>query len=149
MKFPDARHVADAALAKAAELNRPIAVVVVDSGGWVVLAENHHPRESFAAYSAECKAVTAALMGRDSKDCVGTMERYPFLHAPLYDRLAGRFLAMGGGAILKRGDEVIGGIGVAGSGAETDHDIAKAAALQSYDDVKYVSGSAPAPSNNA
>ena len=142
MKFSDARQVADAALAKAAELNRPIAVVVVDAGGWVVLAENHHPREAFAAYSAECKAVTAALIGRDSKDCIGTMERYPFLHAPLYDRLSGRFLAMGGGAILKRGEEVVGGIGVAGSGAETDHEIAKGAALQSYDDVQYVSGSA-------
>ena len=125
----------DAALAKAPELNRPIAVVVVDAAGWVVLAENHHPREAFAAYSAECKAVTSALIGRDSKDCIGTMERYPFLHAPLYDRLNGRFLAMGGGALLKRGEEIIGGIGVAGSGAETDHEIAKAAALQFYDDA--------------
>jgi len=115
--------------------------VVVDAGGWVVLAENHQPREAFAAYSAECKAVTSALIGRDSKDCIGTMERYPFLHAPLYDRLSGRFLAMGGGALLKRGDNVIGGIGVAGSGAETDHEVAKAAALQFYDDVPYVTSS--------
>ena len=141
MKFEEAREVADAALAKAKELGRPIAVVVVDAGGWVVLAENHQPREAFAAYSAECKAVTSALIGRDSKDCIGTMERYPFLHAPLYDRLSGRFLAMGGGALLKRGDNVIGGIGVAGSGAETDHEVAKAAALQFYDDVPYVTSS--------
>ncbi|MGE0057805.1 MAG: heme-binding protein [Dehalococcoidia bacterium] len=138
MKFEEARKLADVALAKAAEMNRPIAVVVVDAFGWVVLAENHHPRESFAAYSAECKAVTAAVIGRDSKDCIGTMERYPFLHAPLYDRLAGRFLAMGGGALLKRGEDIIGGIGVAGSGADTDHEIAVAAAGEYHDPAAYV-----------
>jgi uncharacterized protein GlcG (DUF336 family) len=137
MKFEDARRLADAALAKAAEMQRPIAVVVVDAAGWVVLAENHHPRESFAAYSAECKAVTSALMNRDSKDCVGTMERYPFLHAPLYDRLAGRFLAMGGGALLKRDGEIYGGIGVAGSGQDTDHEIAVAAAGEYHDPNAY------------
>jgi uncharacterized protein GlcG (DUF336 family) len=128
MKFDEARRLADAALTKAAELEKLVAVVVVDSAGWVVLAENHSPREAFATYSAECKAVTSAIIGRDSKDCIGTMERYPFLHAPLYDRLSGRFLAMGGGALLKRGDDIIGGIGIAGSGAESDHEIAKAAA---------------------
>ena len=137
MKFEVARGLADAALAKAAEIQRPIAVVVVDAGGWVVLAENHQPREAFAAYSAECKAVTSALIGRDSKDCAGTLERYPFLHAPLYDRLAGRFLAMGGGALLKRDGEIVGGIGVAGSGQDTDHEIAVAAAGDYHDASAY------------
>jgi uncharacterized protein GlcG (DUF336 family) len=138
MKFEVARTLADAALARAAELQKPIAVVVVDAGGWVVLAENHQPREAFAAYSAECKAMTSALIGRDSKDCIGTMERYPFLHAPLYDRLAGRFLAMGGGALLKHNGEVIGGIGVAGSGQDTDHEIAVAAAGEYHDPTSYI-----------
>jgi hypothetical protein len=51
---------------------------------------------------------------------------------------------------LKRGDDVIGGLGVAGSGAETDHEIAKAAASQFFDEVPaWASGSAPAPSNTA
>ncbi len=128
MKFPEARRLADAAFGKATELGKDVAVVVVDSGGWIVLAERRNEREPFATYSAECKAVTSALIGRDSKDLTGTMERYPFLAAPLFDRLSSRFIAMGGGALLKRDDEIIGGIGIAGSGAESDHEIAKAAA---------------------
>lgn len=128
MKFGEARKLADAAFAKAEELGKEIAVTVVDSGGWIVLAERRNEREPFATYSAECKAVTAALIGRDSKDIMPTVERYPFLAAPLFERLSSRFIAMGGGALLKRGDEIMGGIGIAGSGQDTDHEIAKAAA---------------------
>lgn len=127
MKFGEARKLADAAFAKAGELGKDVAVVVADAGGWIVLAERRNEREPFATYSAECKAVTAALIGRDSKDIMPTMERYPFLAAPLFDRLSSRFIAMAGGALLKRGDDIVGGIGVAGSGQDTDHEIAKAA----------------------
>lgn len=128
MKYPEARRLADTAFARADDMGKSIAVVVVDAGGWIVLAERRNEREPFATFSAECKAVTSALIGRDSKDCIGMMERYPFLAPPLFDRLSSRFIAMGGGALLRRGDEIVGGIGIAGSGADSDHEIARAAA---------------------
>ena len=109
---------------KAAELGVQMAIAVVDEAGKLVAyARMGGKRASFGERLAIAKARTAVAYGRDTKSTMEHFSNRPGNYyivgmAALYP---GEFWAGPGGAPIKSGDEVIGGLGVSGSAPELDH----------------------------
>jgi glc operon protein GlcG len=115
VSLDDARHAVEAVLRGARANERPLAVCVVDPAGNVV----HQVRQDGAAAinvrNAERKAYTAAYIGRDT-----SLWRLQILHdgRTVADWANPALTTLHGGWTLRRASQVIGGLGVSGSGDE-------------------------------
>ena len=122
----DARKALDAVLLEAAQApQRPIAVVLVDADGDVIVAARmdkvgHLPRDM--AYR---KAYTAARLGTDTDVLVENLGVSGVSIADLGDR---RFVGIAGGVSIRSSATVIGAIGVSGRTAEEDDALARSGA---------------------
>jgi uncharacterized protein GlcG (DUF336 family) len=112
----------------AADAELAACIAVVDSGGHLVAFGRMEGCSFMTIEIAIGKAWTAAASGLGTDALAGFLAE----HTPVLIGAAaaqnGRLIPAPGGAPIKDGDEVIGGIGVSGGGAEQDQQIADATA---------------------
>ena len=123
----DARRVIAAAEKKAAEIGQPMNIAVVDQGGNLVA----HVRMDNAwigsvdisinkAWTSRAFDITTKDLGENSQ----SGDQFFGIHASN----RGRVMIFAGGIPLKRGNEVVGAIGVSGGSGAQDHSVAEAGA---------------------
>ena len=115
ISLADARVAVEAVLAGARRGERPLAVCVVDPGGNVVYQVRQDGAAAVEVRNAERTAYTAAYIGRDT-----SMWRLQILHdgRTVADWANPALTTLHGGWTLRRASQVIGGLGVSGSGDE-------------------------------
>jgi uncharacterized protein GlcG (DUF336 family) len=123
----DARRVIAAAEKKAAEIGQPMNIAVVDQGGNLVA----HVRMDNAwigsvdisinkAWTSRAFDITTKDLGKNSQ----SGDQFFGIHASN----RGRVMIFAGGIPLKRGNQVVGAIGVSGGSGDQDHSVAEAGA---------------------
>jgi glc operon protein GlcG len=111
----DARIAVEAVLASARATDSPLAIAVVDGTGNPVYLIRQDGAAVVDVRNAERKAVTAAYIGRDT-----SMWRLQIRHdgRTVADWANTMLTTLHGGWTLRRASQVIGGLGVSGSGDE-------------------------------
>jgi uncharacterized protein GlcG (DUF336 family) len=111
----DARMSVDAVLAARRASDGPLAISVVDASGTVVYQVRQDGVSPVEIRNAERKAVTAAYIGRDT-----SMWRLQIRHdgRTVADWANPQLTTLHGGWTLRRDSQVVGGLGVSGSGDE-------------------------------
>ena len=123
----DARRLIAAAEKKAEEIGQPMNIAVVDAGGNLVA----HVRMDNAwlgsvdisidkAWTSRAFDITTKDLGENSQPG----DQFFGIHASNH----GRVMIFAGGIPLKRGGQVVGGIGVSGGSGKQDHSVAEAGA---------------------
>jgi len=114
VSLSEARLAVDAVLS-AARASETLAVAVVDGSGHVVYQVRQDGASSVDVRNAERKAYTAAFIGRDT-----ALWRLQILHdgRTVADWANANLTTLHGGWTLRRASQVIGGLGVCGSGNE-------------------------------
>lgn len=123
----DARRVIAAGEAKAREIGQPMNIAVADAGGNLVA---HVRMDNAWIGSIDIsinKAFTSRAFDISTRDLAGHAQsggQFFGIHASN----GGRVMVFAGGVPLKRGDRVVGAVGVSGGSGEQDHAVAVAAA---------------------
>ena len=123
----DARKIIAAGEKKAQEIGQPMNIAVVDAGGNLVA----HVRMDNAwigsvdisinkAWTARAFDITTQDLGKNSQ----SGDQFFGIHASNH----GRVMIFAGGVPLKKGDKVVGGVGVSGGSGKQDQTVAEAAA---------------------
>ena len=121
----DARRVIAAAEAKAADLEQPMNIAVVDAGGNLVAHVRMDRAWLGSIDIAINKAYTARAFDIATKDLAEHSQsggQFFGIHASNQ----GRIMIFAGGVPLTRDEEVVGAIGVSGGSGEQDHAVAVA-----------------------
>lgn len=115
VSLSDARVAVDAVLKGARACEKPLAIAIVDSEGNPVYLLRQDGASAVDVRNAERKAYTAAYIGRDT-----TLWRLQILHdgRTVADWANPNLTTIHGGWTLRRASQVIGGLGVSGSGDE-------------------------------
>lgn len=128
MTLEEANRIADAAIAKAKDLNIRISVAVCDTGGRLVAFQRMNNAIWASVYGSQGKAIASAAFGRPSGEL---SER---AHHPTPAGIAaaeGGHMIMGQGAVpILRDGTVEGACGVGGGTAQQDEDCARAGAAK-------------------
>jgi uncharacterized protein GlcG (DUF336 family) len=123
----DARRVIAAGEAKARDVGQPMNIAVVDAGGNLVA---HVRMDNAWIGSIDIsikKAFTSRAFDIATQDLAGHAQsggQFFGIHASN----GGRIMIFAGGVPLKRGNQVVGAVGVSGGSGEQDHAVAVAAA---------------------
>jgi len=123
----DARRIIAAGEKKAQEIGQPMNIAVVDEGGNLVA----HVRMDNAwigsvdisikkAWTSRAFDITTQDLGKNSQ----SGDQFFGIHASNH----GRVMIFAGGIPLKKGDKVVGAVGVSGGSGAQDHAVAEAAA---------------------
>jgi len=123
----DARRIIAAGEKKAQEIGQPMNIAVVDAGGNLVA----HVRMDNAwigsvdisinkAWTSRAFDITTQDLGKNSQ----SGDQFFGIHASNH----GRVMIFAGGVPLKKGDQVVGGVGVSGGLGKQDQAVAEAAA---------------------
>jgi uncharacterized protein GlcG (DUF336 family) len=123
----DARRIIAAGEKKAQEIGQPMNIAVVDAGGNLVA----HVRMDNAwigsvdisinkAWTARAFDITTQDLGKNSQ----SGDQFFGIHASNH----GRVMIFAGGIPLKKGDKIVGGVGVSGGLGKQDQAVAEAAA---------------------
>ena len=123
----DARRVIAAAEAKAADIEQPMNIAVVDAGGNLVAHVRMDRAWLGSIDIAINKAYTARAFDIATKDLAAHSQsggQFFGIHASNQ----GRIMIFAGGVPLTRDEEVVGAIGVSGGSGEQDHAVAVAGA---------------------
>src|SRR5690349_11606279 len=123
----DARRVIDAAERKAQEIGQPMNIAVVDAGGNLVAFARMEKAWIGSIDIAINKAWTARAFDIETKQLAELSQsgdQFFGIHASN----RGRVMIFAGGVPLKRGDEVVGAIGVSGGMGKQDQAVAEAGA---------------------
>src|SRR3982074_1240170 len=122
----DARRISAAAKKKADEIGQPMNIAVVDSGGNLVA----HVRIDGAWIGSVDISITMASAARafgiatkDLAENSQSGDQFFGIHVSNH----GRVMIFAGGIPLKRGDQVVGAVGVSGGMGKTDQAVAEAA----------------------
>jgi uncharacterized protein GlcG (DUF336 family) len=127
MTLEDARRVIAAAERKAQDIGQPMNIAVVDAGGNLVA---HVRMDNAWIGSVDIsinKAWTARAFDIATKDLAEASQsggQFFGIHVSNH----GRVMIFAGGIPLKRGDKVVGGIGVSGGSGKQDQTVAEAGA---------------------
>jgi uncharacterized protein GlcG (DUF336 family) len=115
VSLSDARAAVDAILGSARANERPLAIALVDSEGNPVYLLRQDGASAVDVRNAERKAYSAAYIGRDT-----ALWRQQILHdgRTVADWANPQLTTIHGGWTLRRASQVIGGLGVSGSGDE-------------------------------
>ncbi len=127
LSLDDARRVADAAVAESRRRGVRTAIAVVDRRGDLVVVARLDGARSYYPDVAYGKAMAAALWQSDSR----SLPREPgaaSVQARVNQMQGGRIVVAPGGVLLRRDGEIVGALGVGGSGPDSDEAIAKHAA---------------------
>jgi uncharacterized protein GlcG (DUF336 family) len=123
----DARALIASAHEKAADFRKSVSAAVVDAGGFIVLVERQEGARPITPMIAISKAYTAAVMQRPASMLKGWAEHEPVFFSAVSQLGHWPIMATDGAITIKRGGEIIGGLGIAGGRADEDEQIAKAA----------------------
>jgi uncharacterized protein GlcG (DUF336 family) len=121
-----AKTIADRVEASAARAQAPVAVCVIDVHGNVVLQHRMNGAPAFSIELAERKAYTSALVRMRTTDLLPLVQPGQALF-PLMTVAGGKYCAMGGGAPVSDGADVVAGVGVSGGTVEQDVEILETA----------------------
>jgi uncharacterized protein GlcG (DUF336 family) len=123
----DARRIIAAAEKKAEEIGQPMNIAVVDAGGNLVSHVRMDKAWIGSIDISQNKAWTARAFDIATKDLATHSQsgnQFFGIHASNH----GRVMIFAGGIPLKRGDQVVGGIGVSGGAGDQDQAVAEAGA---------------------
>jgi glc operon protein GlcG len=103
-----------------------VTVAVVDEGGLLVALGRMDGAPPLSAQIAEAKAVGAALWHRDGDSLAGVQSERPAFFAQV-DRLVRMpIIPAQGSVLIRRGDQVLGAVGVSGAASDQDKACAEA-----------------------
>lgn len=123
----DARRIIAAAEKKAIEIGQPMNIAVVDEGGNLV-AHVRMDKAWFGSVDISIKkAWTSRAFDISTKD-LGELSQSGDQFFGIHASNNGRVMIFAGGVPLKRGDQVVGGIGVSGGLGKQDQAVAEAGA---------------------
>lgn len=123
----DARRVIAAAEKKAAEIGQPMNIAVVDEGGNLI-AHVRMDRAWIGSIDISInKAWTARAFNISTKELAEQSQSGDQFFG-IHVSNGGRVMIFAGGIPLKRGNEVVGAIGVSGGMGKQDHAVAEAGA---------------------
>jgi glc operon protein GlcG len=126
LNLDEANRVISQAHAKAAELGVRVTVAVVDEGSLLIALARMDGAPPLSPQIAEAKAVGAAMWHRDGAALADVAKERPGLFS-VADRLVRVPIVPGLGSVLiKRGDKVLGAVGVSGAKPEQDLECAQA-----------------------
>ncbi|MDQ2744302.1 MAG: heme-binding protein [Chloroflexota bacterium] len=126
VSFREAQTIVTEAHRKAAELGVSVTVVVVDEGGFVQAVGRMDGAPPLSSQIAEAKAVGAAVWHRPGDSLAAVQAERPAFFAAV-DRLVRVPVMPGLGSILiRRGNAVLGAVGVSGAAPEQDLSCAEA-----------------------
>jgi uncharacterized protein GlcG (DUF336 family) len=128
-----AKGISEAALAECRTKGFHTAVVIVDRGGHVLVSLRDEQATPQTGELARRKAYTARMYRSTTLEWIARMQKDPSLQP---QRDLADVIALGGGVPIKVGDEVIGGIGSAGSSPTQDDACAKAGVAK-YPELNY------------
>jgi uncharacterized protein GlcG (DUF336 family) len=123
----DARRIIAAAEKKAEEIGQPMNIAVVDAGGNLVAHVRMDKAWMGSVDISINKAWTSRAFDISTKDLGGLSQsgdQFFGIHASNH----GRVMIFAGGIPLKKGDQVVGAIGVSGGLGAQDHAVAEAGA---------------------
>jgi len=121
-----AQEVVDRAHAKAREIGINVTVAVVDEGGLLIALGRMDGAPPISPQVAEAKAVGAAMLHRDGASLAELAKDRPGFFS-VVDRLVRVPIVPGlGSSLIKRGDQVIGAVGISGGKPDQDVEIAQA-----------------------
>ena len=127
MDLADAEKLIAAAQEKARSINVRVTVAIVDDGGHLVALSRMDGANPLSPMIATGKAVGAAMFRRDGAWLLSTANDRPAFWTAVKG-MAGRDVVPGPGSLpVKRGDTVIGAIGVSGAAPNEDLACAEAA----------------------
>jgi uncharacterized protein GlcG (DUF336 family) len=127
IKLEDARRIIAAAEKKAAEIGQPMNIAVADAGGNLVAHVRMDGAWIGSIDISIKKAWTARafdISTRDLAEHSQSGEQFFGIHASN----DGKVMIFAGGIPLKKGDKIVGAIGVSGGSGEQDHSVAEAGA---------------------
>jgi uncharacterized protein GlcG (DUF336 family) len=123
----DARRIIEAAEKKAHEIGQPMNIAVADAGGNLVAhvrmdgawmgSVDISIKKAWTSRAFDISTKDLAPLAQPGKDFFG-------IHASN----DGRVMIFAGGIPLKKGDQVVGAIGVSGGSGKQDHEVAEAGA---------------------
>jgi len=122
----EAQEIIARAHTKAAEIGIAVTVAVVDEGGFLIALARMDGAPPLSPQIAEAKAVGAAMLYRDGGSLAELARDRPGFFS-VADRLVRVPIVPGLGSILiRRGDRVLGAVGVSGGKPEQDLECAQA-----------------------
>ena len=110
------------ACAKATQLGVKVSAVVVDAGGNPVAFARMDGAGILTPEIARAKAYTAVAFKSNSKDFAERMKDRPAAGLGLTQASGNRIVLLPGGVLARKGDEIIGAIGVSGASSDQDHE---------------------------
>lgn len=121
----EANAIIAAALARGRELDcTPLTVVVLDPGGHVVALQREDRSGILRVEFATGKAYGSLGMRLPSRNMMTRAESMPRLFDALAVAADGRMVPVPGGVLIRRGDDVVGAVGVSGDTSDRDEDCA-------------------------
>jgi uncharacterized protein GlcG (DUF336 family) len=127
VKLEEARRIIAAAEKKAAEIGQPMNIAIADEGGNLI---THVRMDGAWLGSIDIsinKAYTARALDLPTKDLAVQSQPGKQFYG-IHTSNHGRIMIFAGGIPLKRGNQVVGAIGVSGGSGEQDHAVAMAGA---------------------
>ena len=126
LTLKQAQEVVDRGHAKAREIGINVTVAVVDEGGLLITLGRMDGAPPISPQVAEAKAVGAAMLHRDGASLAELAKDRPGFFS-VVDRLVRVPIVPGlGSSLIKRGDQVIGAVGISGGKPDQDAEIAQA-----------------------
>ena len=126
MQLSEAEQIISKAQAKARELKVNVSIWVLDAAANPVAFARMDGVGLMTPEIARRKAYTAVMMRRNTNEWAEGMKGRTEVLMSIMQATGGMIIALGGGVVIKRGDEVVGSVGVSGATAEQDHDCAVA-----------------------
>jgi uncharacterized protein GlcG (DUF336 family) len=123
ISLADAKLIIDAACSRAVEINKPLTIAVVDTGGFVVALERMDGARPLQPSIATAKAYSAAIMQRPSLMLKGWADSQPLFFSQVATMGLHPIVATEGGIPIKRAGVLIGGLGIAGGTGPEDQQL--------------------------
>ena len=123
ISLADAKRIIETACRRAVDLNKPVTVAVVDTGGFIVALERMDGARPLQPSIATAKAYSAAIMQRPSLMLKGWADSQPGFFAQVATMGLHPIVATEGGIPIKRAGVLIGGLGVAGGTGPEDQQL--------------------------
>lgn len=127
INLADARRIIAAAERKAEEIGQPMNIAVVDQGGNLIAHVRMDNAWIGSVDIAINKAWTSRAFDISTKE-LGEASQSGDQFFGIHASNRGRVMIFAGGIPLKRGNQVIGAIGVSGGSGKQDHSVAEAGA---------------------
>ena len=126
LSLETARALAEDARRHGTELGKALSIVVVDAGGYLLLAERMDGARPLTPSIALSKAYSAAVMQRPTEMLEGWSKSDPVFFSQVARMGHQPIVATKGGYTLKLDGEILGGVGISGGSPSEDQVICEA-----------------------